>query len=177
MKVKTIFSLVAFVFLAIGFWGCAKEQKAEVPKQEQVTKNLVPSKVDVKGQNFSLDISDLKVAMDVDTATKDIVDTPNLRGDVKIINTSKDILDIQAVTLEYLDAAGKPIPFKSGEKEAKASMFIRAIKPGESADGSLDVTIPRDAVKDNALSRIEVNLVYVPSPIRQEVLDFSEKLG
>ncbi len=177
MKIKKIVPFVTFIFLAIGFLGCAKEQTTEAPKQEQITKNLVPSKVDVKGQNFSLDISDLKVAMEVDTASKDIVDTPNLRGDVKIINTSKDILDIQAVTLEYLDAAGKPIPFKSGEKESKASMFIRAIKPGESADGSLDVTIPRAAVKDNALSKIEVNLVYVPSPIRKEVLDFSEKLG
>ena len=177
MNTKKIFIFATLALsLVIGFWGCAKEQKVEAPKQEQVTKNLVPSKVEVKGQNFSVDLSDLKVAMTVDTASKEIVETPSLRGNVKITNASKDILDIQAVTLEYLDEAGKPIAFKSGEKIAKASMYLKAIKPGEITEGSLDVTIPRAAVKENALSKIEVNVVYVPSPLKREVMTFSEKL-
>ena len=177
MDTNKIFLSVALgLSLAIGFFGCAKEQKVEAPKQEQVTKDLVPAKVEVKGQNFSLDLSNLKVAMTVDTASKEIVETPSLRGNVKITNTSKDILDIQAVTLEYLDEAGNPIAFKSGEKIAKASMFLRAIKPGEVTEGSLDVTIPRAAVKEKTLGKIEVNLVYVPSPLKREVLTLSEKL-
>ncbi len=175
MDVKKILLFVA-LGLVVGFYGCSKEQKAEAPKQEQITKNLVPSKVEMKGQNFSLDLSDLKVAMTVDTASKEIVETPSLRGNVKITNASKDILDIQAVTLEYLDDAGNPISFKSGEKIAKASMFLKAIKPGEVTEGSLDVTIPRAAVKEKALGKIEVNLVYVPSPLKREVLTLPEKL-
>ncbi len=178
MNIKRIFLFGALALsLAIGFFGCAKEQKVEAPKQEQVTKNLVPSKVEVTGQNFSLVLNDLKVAMTVDTASKEIVETPSLRGNVKITNSSKDILDIQAVTLEYLDDAGNPIAFKSGEKIAKASMFLKAIKPGEVTEGSLDVTIPRAAVKEKALGKIEVNLVYVPSPLKREVLTLPEKLG
>ncbi len=178
MNIKRILLFgVLSLSLAIGFFGCAKEQKVEAPKREQVTKDLVPGKVEVKGQNFSLDLSDLKVSMTVDTASKEIVETPSLKGNAKIINESKDIVDIKAVTLEYLDGAGKPIPFKSGDKIAKASMFLTAIKPGELAEGSLDVTIPRAAVKENALSKIEVALVYVPSPLKQEVLTLSEKLG
>jgi len=170
--------IVAFLVLglAVGFWGCAKEQKVEPPKQEQVTKNLVPPKVELKGQNFSLDLSDLRVAMTVDTTSKEIVETPSLKGSIKITNASKDILDIQAVTLEYLDEAGNPIAFKSGEKIAKASLFLKAIKPGETTEGSLDVTIPRAAVKEKALSKIEVALVYVPSPLKREVLTLPEKL-
>ena len=175
MNIKKIFLFVV-LGLAIGFFGCAKEQKAEAPKQEQVTKNLVPPQVDVKGENFSLNLSDLKVAMTVDTSSKEIVTTPSLTGNVKITNLSKDILDLQAVTLEYLDDAGKPISFKSGEKIAKASLFLKAIKPGEVFDGSLDVTIPRAAVKENALGKVEVNVVYVPSPLKREVLTLSEKL-
>jgi hypothetical protein len=175
MQLKKIFTFVA-LGLAVGFFGCAKEQKAEAPKQEQVTKNLVPSKIEVKGQNFLLDLSDLKVAMLVDTASKEIAETPSLKGNIKITNIAKDILDIQAVTLEYLDEAGKPIAFKSGEKIAKASLFLKAIKPDESTEGSLDVTIPRNAVKEKALGKIEVNLVYVPSPLKREVLTLPEKL-
>ncbi len=177
MEIKRVFLFVALgLGLVIGFFGCSKEQKAEAPKQEQVTKNLVPPKVEVKGQNFLLELSGLRIAMTVDTASKEIVETPSLRGDVKITNASKDILDIQGVTLEYLDEAGKPIAFKSGEKIAKASMFLKATKPGEVTEGSLDTTIPRAAVKDKALSKIEINLVYVPSPLKREVMAFSEKL-
>ena len=175
MDIKKIL-LFAALSLVVGFYGCSKEQKAEAPKQEQITKNLVPPRAEVKGQNFNVELNDLKVAMTVDTASKEIVETPSLKGNVKITNMSKDILDIQAVTLEYLDDAGNPIAFKSGEKIAKASLFLKAIKPGETTEGSLDVTIPRAAVKEKALGKLEVNLVYVPSPLKREVLTLPEKL-
>jgi hypothetical protein len=38
--------------LAIGFFGCTKEQKTENPKLEQVTKDLVPPKAELKGPDF-----------------------------------------------------------------------------------------------------------------------------
>jgi hypothetical protein len=175
MGIKKIL-LFSALSLVVGFYGCSKEQKVEAPKQEQITKNLVPPKAEMKGQNFNVELNDLKVAMTIDTASKEMVETPSLRGNVKITNISKDILDIQAVTLEYLDEAGKPIPFKSGERIAKASLFLKAIKPGEVTEGSLDVTIPRAAVKEKALGKVEINLVYVPSPLKREVLTLPEKL-
>ena len=129
--------------LAIGIFGCAKERKVEAPTQEQITKNLVPPKAEVKGQAFLVELSDLKVITTVNIASKEIVETPTLKGKIKITNKSKDILDIQAVTFEYLDEAGKPITFSSGEKVAKVSAFLKALKPEEFFEGSLDVTIPK----------------------------------
>jgi hypothetical protein len=170
-----IFMLIV-LSLAIGIFACTKEQKVEAPKQERITKNLVPPKSELKGQNFFVEVSDLQVVMDVDTTSKEIIETPSLRGHIKITNKSKDILDIQAVTLEYTNEAGKPIPYQSGEKIATASLFLKALKPGEITEGSLDVTIPRMAVKEKALGRIEINLVYVPSPLKRETLTVSEKV-
>jgi len=175
MHFKKIFIFIALC-VAIGFLGCAKEQKVEAPKQERITKNLVPAKAEIKGENFLVELSDLQVVMDVDTASKEIVETPSLRGHIKITNESKDILDIQAVTFEYLDEAGKPIPFTSGEKISKVSLFLKAIKPGETTEGSLDTTIPRMAIKEKALGKVEINLVYVPSPLKRETLILSEKV-
>ena len=176
MHYTKIFTILA-VSLAVGFLGCSKEQKAEGPKQERVEKNLVPPKAEIMGKNFAVVLNDLKVSMMVDTASKEIIDTPALRGNIKITNKSKDILDIQAVTLEYLDEAGKPIPYSSGEKIAKVSSFWRALKPEEVSEGSLyDVTLPRRAIKEKSLSKIEVNLVYVPSPLKRETLTLSEKV-
>jgi len=169
-----------FIFLTlslgIGIFGCAKEQKIEAPKQERITKNLVPPKAEVRGQNFLVELSDLEVVTIVDTASKEIVETPTLKGHIKITNESKDILDVQAVTFEYLDEAGKTIPFTSGEKISKVSLFLKVIKPGEITEGSLDTTIPRMAIKEKALGKIEINLVYVPSPLKRETLTLSGKI-
>jgi hypothetical protein len=169
-----------FIFIAlslvIGFLGCAKEQKVEAPKQERITKKLVPPKAEAKGQNFLVELSDLEVSAIVDTASKEIIETPNLRGHIKITNQSKDILDVQAVTLEYLDEAGKPIAFKSGEKISKVSSYWKPIKPEETFEGSVDATIPRAAVKEKALGKIEINVVYIPSPLKRETLTLPEKI-
>jgi hypothetical protein len=176
MQFRKIFIILA-LSLAIGFLGCTKEQKVEAPKQERITKNLVPAKAEIKGENFLVELSDLQVVMDVDTASKEIIETPSLKGNIKITNKSKDILDIQAVTFEYLDEAGKPIPFQSGEKISKVSLFLKAIKPEEVTEGSFyDVTIPKMAVKEKALGKIEINLVYVPSPLKRETLTVPEKI-
>jgi hypothetical protein len=175
MRFTKIFTISA-LSLAIGFLGCTTGKKVEAPKQEQIEKNLVPPKAEVKGQNFAVELTDLKVAMTVDTASKEITETPKLSGRIKITNKSKDVLDIQGVTLEYMNEAGKPIAFTAGEKIATVYPFWKAIKPEEITEGTLDVTIPRMAVKEKALGKIEINLVYVPSPLKRETLTLPEKV-
>ena len=175
MNFRKIF-IISTLSLVIGFLGCTKEQKVEAPKQEQIKKSLVPAKAELTGQNFLVELSDLKVEMTVETATKEIVETPKLTGHIKVTNRSKDILDIQAVTLEYLDQAGNPIAFKSGEKIAKVSSYWKVTKPEETFEGSIDATIPRAAIKENALGKIEINLVYVPSLLKRETLVLPEKI-
>jgi hypothetical protein len=175
MRITKIFIFLA-LSLVIGLLGCTKEQKVEAPKQERIEKSLVPPKAEVKGQNFLVELNDLKVVMIVDTASKEIAETPSLSGNIKITNKSKDILDIQGVTLEYLNEAGKPIAFKSGEKIAKVSSYWKAIKPEETFEGSVDATIPRAAIKEKALGKIEVNMVYIPSPLKRETLTLPEKV-
>ena len=59
MHFKKIFIFIG-LSLAIGFFGCAKEQKVEAPKQEQITKNLVPPKAEVKGQLFLWNLTTLR---------------------------------------------------------------------------------------------------------------------
>jgi hypothetical protein len=174
MHFKKIFVFVA-LSMVIGFLGCAQE-KVEAPKQERITKKMVPPTAQVKGTNFLIDLSGLEVITIEDKASKEIVETPNLRGHIKITNNSKDMLDIQALTVEYLDVAGKPINFQSGEKITKANLYFKVIKPEESLDGQLDVTIPMKAIKEKALGKIEVNLVYVASPLNRETVTLSEKI-
>ena len=175
MHFKKIFIFLV-LSLAVGIFGCAKERKVEAPTQEEITKNLVPPKAEVKGPAFLVELNDLKVVTTVNIASKEIVETPSLKGKIKITNKSKDILDIQAVTLEYLDETGKPIPYKSEEKIVKVYSFWKVLQPEGSAEGTLDVTIPVNAIKEKSLRKIEVNLVYVPSPLKRETLTLAEKV-
>jgi len=175
MRFTKIFAFLA-LSLAIGLLGCSKEQKAEAPKQERIEKNLVPPKAEAKGPNFFVELSDLKSIWTVDLASKEIIETPNLRGRIKIVNKSQNNIDIQGLTIEYLDEAGKPIAFKSGEKIAKVSSYWKIIKPEEIFEGSIDATIPRAAIKEKALSKIEIDMVYVPSPLERETFSFAEKV-
>jgi len=174
MHFKKIFIVIA-LSLAIGFFGCG-ERKVEAPTQERITKNLVPAKAEVKGENFLIELSDLQVTTIEDITSKEIVETPNLTGHIVITNKSKDMLDVQGVTIEYLDQAGKPILFESGEKIATASLYLRITKPEKTTEGSLDVTIPRKAIKEKALGKIEISLVYIPSPLNRETIVFPEKI-
>ena len=80
------------------------------------------------------------------------------------------------MTLEYLDEAGKPIPYKPEEKIVKVYPFWKALQPGGITEGTLDVTMPTNAIKDKSLRKLEVNLVYVPSPLKRETLTLSEKV-
>ena len=162
--------------LGIGLLGCGAEKKAEAPKQEQITKELVPPKAEVKGPAFFVELTDLKVLTTVSTASKEIVETPTLKGSIKVTNKSKDVLDIQAVTLEYLDEAGKPIPYKTDEKIVKVYPFWKILQPEGMAEGTLEVTVPINAIKEKSLKKIEVNLVYLAAPLKRETLTVSEKV-
>jgi hypothetical protein len=177
MHFTKIFMLI-ILSLAIGVFGfsCAAEKKAEAPKEEEITKNVDPPKAEMKGPAFLVELKDLKVVRTVNIASKEMVGTPTLKGNIKITNKSKDILDIQAVTLEYLDDAGKPIPYKADEKIVKVYSFWKALQPEGTAEGSLDVTIPANAIKEKSLRKIQVDLVYVPSPLKRETLVLSGKV-
>ncbi|MCJ7494308.1 MAG: hypothetical protein MUP68_08730 [Deltaproteobacteria bacterium] len=175
MHYTKVFTILA-LSLAVGFLGCTTDKKVEAPTQEQITKNLVPPKAEVKGPAFLVELNDMKVVTTINIASKEIVETPSLKGSIKITNKSKDILDIQAVTLEYLDEAGKPIPYKPDEKIMKVYPFWKVLQPEGIAEGSLDVTLPTKAIKEKSLRKIEVNLVYVPSPLKRETLTLSGKV-
>jgi hypothetical protein len=174
MNFKKMFILLA-LSMAVGFFGCA-EKEAEAPTQERITKNLVPAQAEVEGENFLIELSNLQVTTIEDITSKEILETPELTGHIAITNQSKGMLEIQGVTVEYLDQAGNPIHFESGEKIATATLYMRATKPEETTEHTLEVTIPRKAIEGNTLGRIEISLVYIPSPLNRETIVFPERV-
>ena len=167
-------SIFLGLILAIWIFGCAEERKIEIPTQEQITTeqittNLVPPDVEAKGSAFFVGFNDLKVIIKVSITSKEIVETPRLKGNIKITNIAKAQVGIDRVTLEYLDEAGKPI---GGEPEERIVMGTRSTQwgyswtilwPGDVTQKSFDVPIPMSVIKEKSLRRIAVTLVYNPS--------------
>ena len=157
--------------------NCSKKSEvSEGPKTEEVTVALSPPTQEVKGEQFTLQLSNLKISETIDKNSKELTATPNLRGNIKIVNQSKNILDVQGVTIEYLDRSGNPIPFKTGEKRVSVSTYWTNLRPGKEAENYLDVTVPMAAVKEKSFDKIQVNVVYVPSPLKRETLDIPVKM-
>ena len=174
-KYFTILSLGMMVILTLS--GCGKKTEvAEVPKTEEVTIALAPSTQEVKGEQFILQLSDLTITKTIDQSTKELTTTPSLRGKIKISNLSKNVLDVQGVTIQYLDASGNPIPFKSGEKRSTVSTYWTDLEPGKEAETSLDATVPMSAIKDKLLNKIQVRVVYIPTPLKREAFDVQVKM-
>jgi len=92
------------------------------------------------------------------------------------LNSSNNILDIQGVTIQYLDSSGNPIPFKTGEKKVTVSAYWTDLKPGTESESSLDVTVPIAAVKGKLLNKIQIRVVYVPTPLKRETMDIPVKM-
>jgi len=176
--VKKLFLLWAIGLFSIFLLnGCEKKSEvAEPPKTEEITVSLSPSTQEVKGEQFSLELSDLKIIKTVDKSTKELKETPHLKGNIKIKNLSKNILETQGVTFQYLDASGNVIPFKSGEKNVTVSIYLKDLQPGKESSNFLDVTVPMVAVKEKSLSKIQANVVYIPTPLKRESLEVPVKL-
>jgi len=171
LKKFFLFSAMALLFIFI-FNGCEKKPEVtEAPATEEITVALTPSDQEMRGELFTLKLSDLKIIKTVNRSTKELTATPSLRGSIKISNNSTNILDIKEISIQYLDSLGNPIPFTNGGKKAKGPGYWREIHPGEDSEKSLDVKVPIAAVKEKSINKIRCNVVYTPTPLKKETMD------
>ncbi len=164
----------AVLLLTVLSFGCAKDTPTANPALECSNRRLVPPNVEVKGEKVSMALESLAVSVTTDPSNSEIIEVPSLKGKLKIVNTSKDLVEVHGVTVEYMDRAGSPIIFQSGEKHSKVALTLTSLLPGESYEGSLHVTFPRNGVKE--LDQINVNIIYIASPLGQETLTMRERV-
>ncbi|OGP60714.1 MAG: hypothetical protein A2162_06220 [Deltaproteobacteria bacterium RBG_13_52_11b] len=175
---RKFFVLAAAGLMILVLTHCGnKKEVTEGLKTEEITTALSPSVQEVKGDQFTVELSDLKITQTVDKTTKEMTTTPTLKGTLKVSNQSKNILDVQGVTMQYLDRSGNPIPFKSGEKKTTVSVYWKDLQPGATSDNYFDVTVPMAAVKEKSLDKIQLSVVYIPTPLKREIVDIPVKMS
>ena len=164
------------LILIFTFNGCDKTEVAEAPETEEITVALTPSNQEIKGELFTLNLSDLKIITTINKSTKEFATEPSLEGTLKISNNSTNILDIKEMTIQYIDISGNPIPFKDGEKKAKISIYGDNIQPGKDSEKSLNVKVPMAAAKEKSIHKIRAYVVYIPTPLKRESMEIPVKM-
>ena len=162
-----------------GFLGCSQQPTAAVIEDKTYT--VTPAEVKVKAGIVTGNITEMKVTERIEKGSGRIVSPAKLTGKLVLKNSSAD----QAVRLvggkiQYIDAQGQPIKLEEGRTEPTlkfATYGSERLDPGQEATQSLEVEFPAGALTAKKLKEIRLELAYIPSPYKEETVNFSVSIG
>jgi len=170
-------ALVAWMTL-----GPVQQPAAVAAPIEEKTYAVMPASVKVKAGIVTGEVTEMKVAERVEKGSDRIVTAAKLTGMLKLKNTSANqtvrLLDGK---LRYIDAQGQPIKLEDARTEPTFKFATYGssdrLDPGQEAIQSLDVEFPAAALKPNSLKEIRLEFAYIPSPYREETVNFAVSIG
>jgi hypothetical protein len=160
--------------------GCSQQSGTAVVIEDKVY-TVTPASVTVKAGIVTGEVTEMKVTERVEKGSGRLVSPAKLTGMLKLKNSSKD----QAVRLvggkiTYIDAQGQPIKLEETRTEPTirfATYGSERLDPGQDATQSVDVDFPAEALKAKKLKEIRFELAYIPSPYKEETVNFTVVIG
>jgi hypothetical protein len=167
--------------VAVMTLGCSQQSSGTAAVIEDRTYTVTPASVKVKAGIVTGDVTEMKVTERVEKGSGRVVSPAKLTGTLKLKNSSKD----QAVRLvggkiQYIDAQGQPMKLEETRTEPSikfATYGAERLDPGQDATQSLDVDFPAEALKAKKLKEIRLELTYIPSPYKEETVNFTVVIG
>jgi len=161
--------------------GCSQQSSGPAVVIEDKVYTVTPAAVKVKAGIVTGDVTEMKVTERVEKGSGRIVSPAKLTGKLVLKNSSKD----QAVRLvggkiQYIDAQGQPIKLAEAQTEPTirfATYGAETLDPGKDATQTMDVDFPAEALKAKKLKEIRLELVYIPSPYKEEAVNFTVVIG
>ncbi len=160
--------------------GCSQQSGTAVVIEDKVY-TVTPASVKVKAGIVTGEVTEMKVTERIEKGSGRLVSPAKLTGTLKLKNSSKD----QAVRLvggkiQYIDAQGQPIKLEGTRTEPTikfATYGSERLDPGQDATQSVDVDFPAEALKAKKLKEIRLELAYIPSPYKEETVNFTVSIG
>jgi len=168
--------------VAVMTLGCSQQPSGTAAVIEDKTYTVTPASVKVKAGIVTGEVTEMKVTERVEKGSGRLVSPAKLTGTLKVKNSSKD----QAVRLvggkiQYIDAQGQPIKLEATRNEPTIKFATygssERLDPGQEATQSLDVEFPAEALKAKKLKEIRLELAYIPSPYKEETVNFTVVIG
>ena len=171
--------LVAAV--AVMALGCAQRPSATAATVEDKVYTVTPASVTVKAGIMTGEVTELKVMERVEQGSNRVVSPAKLTGTLRLKNTSAN-QTVRLVTgkILYIGAQGQPIELEASRNEPVVKFTTygnERLDPGQDGTQSLDVEFPAEALKAKKLKEIRLELAYIPSPYREESINFTVSIG
>ena len=111
----------------------------------------------------------------------DRVSPAKLTGTLKLKNHSTDqTVRLVGGKILYIDAQGQPIKLEETRTEPTIKFPTYGadrLDPWQDATQSVDVDFPAQALKAKTLKEIRLELAYIPSPYKEETVNFTVSIG
>jgi hypothetical protein len=161
--------------------GCSQQPSGTAAVIEDKIYTVTPASVKVKAGILAGEVTEMRVTERVEKGSGRLVSPAKLTGTLKLKNSSKD----QAVRLvggkiQYIDAQGQPIKLEETRTEPTikfATYGAERLDPGQDATQSVDVDFPAEALKVKKLKEIRLELTYIPSPYKEETVNFTVSIS
>ena len=161
--------------------GCSPQPSGTAAVIEDKTYTVTPASVKVKAGILTGEVTEMKVTERVEKGSGRVVAPAKLSGTLKLKNSSKDqAVRLIAGKIQYIDAQGQPIRLVEGRTEPLikfATYGAERLDPGQDATQSVDVEFPAEALKAKKLKEIRLELAYIPSPYKEETVNFTVVIG
>ena len=160
--------------------GCS-QQPSGTAVIEDKTYTVTPASVKLKAGIVTGEVTEMKVTERVEKGSGRVVSPAKLTGPLKLKNSSANqTVRLVAGKIQYIDAQGQPIRLVEGRTEPLikfATYGAERLDPGQDATQSLDVDFPAEALKAKKLKEIRLELAYIPSPYKEETVNFTVSIG
>jgi hypothetical protein len=162
--------------------GCTPPQSAVAAVIKDRVYTVTPDTLKVKSGIVSGEVTEMKVTERIEEGSGKVTIPAKLSGKLVLRNVSADqTVRLIGGKITYTDAQGQPI----GLEDNRTAPMIRIasygstdrLDPGQEATQTLDAEFPVAALKAKQLKDIRVAITYIPSPYKEESLNFSVSIG
>ncbi|MDH4189885.1 MAG: hypothetical protein OEW21_06745 [Betaproteobacteria bacterium] len=175
--------VVAGTVVAAMSVGCSPQKTAVAAVINDKVYSVTPASVKVKVGIVSGEITEMKVTERVEEGSGRVTSPARLTGKLVIKNISANqSVRLIGGTIRYIDAQGRPI--KLADDRTQPTVMGNSsygssdrLDPGQEATQAVDADFPVAALKANKLKDIRLELAYIPSPYKEERLDFVVSIG
>ncbi len=165
--------------------GCTPVPTAAAAVVNDKVYTVTPDSVMVKAGIVTGEITDMKVTERIEEGSGRVANPAKLTGKLSLKNISADqTVRLIGGKILYIDGQGQTI--KLEDNRAAPTLKIASgynsssserLDPGQDATQAVDAEFPVEALKAKKLKEIRLELSYVPTPFKEEKLNFTVSIG
>ena len=148
---------------------------------ENRTYTITPVAVEVHAGIIAGEITDMRVVQRVERSSGHVISPLRLVGTLRLWSSSKThSVRLVVAKIQYLDDQWRPMKLEDSRTHGTvkfATDGIEWVDPGQEAIHAIDVAFPAEALKTGMLRRLRLEIGYVTSPYREEMVSFGVSIG